>query len=76
MVAAYRYTVTAVLLDGSEKVLTGVAVKDALKGYTIIPGLEFGGVVKSAAIDIEDMYPGPRTKTQSTPVTLSLAMRR
>ena len=65
----YRYSVMATLLDGSSKTLSGVVVKNAIQGYTTVPNLVFGGIVKATVIDVEEVYAGVRVRVEGPPVS-------
>jgi hypothetical protein len=70
----YSYAITATLMDGSTKSLAGVTLKNAVDGYTIVPHLVFGGVVKSTTIEVEELFPGAKVRAEGAPV--SRLMRR
>lgn len=71
----YRYTVTATLVDGSSKTLTGVVAKNPQNGYTVVPNLVFGGILTTTVIETEEMYPGVRVRVERTAVRMSMATR-
>jgi hypothetical protein len=53
---AYTYVVTAILRDGSTKVLQGIGVRaDDSDGWTILGPMTFGGIVNSATVVIGEL---------------------
>jgi len=55
-VVAYNYTVTVILESGVSQTLTGTVKRsDTVYGFTDVPKLVFGGIVKSAVIEVEEL---------------------
>jgi hypothetical protein len=71
----YHYTVDATLVDGSSKTLTGVVGRNPQNGYTVVPNLVFGGILTNTVIEIEEMFPGVRTRVERTEVRMSMMNR-
>lgn len=65
----YRYSVTATLVDGSSKTLSGLVVRSSVDNCTVVPNLVFGGIVKSTVIDVEEMLVGIRARVEGFPVS-------
>jgi hypothetical protein len=53
---AYTYVVTAILHDGSTKVLQGIGARaDNSEGWTMLGPMTFGGIVNSATVTIGEL---------------------